>query len=146
MTLRRKPSRRKGAALVEMALVLPVFLTVVLGIMEFGRAMMVSNLLANAAREGARLAVTSGSSNDDVEAAIETFMLGAVGATAAEVNVTITVAAAAGNPDPGDEVANANRSDVCTVHVTVAFNNVCLVAGDYLAGVNLVGHCAMRHE
>jgi Flp pilus assembly protein TadG len=46
--------------LVEMALVLPVFMMVLLGIVEFGRAMMVSQLLANASREGARLAIVEG--------------------------------------------------------------------------------------
>ena len=42
---------RRGAALVEMALVLPIFFGVVLGIVEFGRAMMVSQMVTNAARE-----------------------------------------------------------------------------------------------
>ena len=142
----RRLHRRNGAALVEMALVLPVFLTVVLGIMEFGRAMMVSNLVANAAREGARLSVTTGSTNSSVTTAVQSFMTSAIGVSSGNVTVTITVTAAAGNPDPGNDVAIARRSDVCTVHVTVPFNAVCLVTADYLAGVDLVGHCAMRHE
>jgi len=51
--MRAKRHRRRGAAAVEMALVLPIFFTVVLGIIEFGRAMMVSQLMATSAREGA---------------------------------------------------------------------------------------------
>lgn len=45
---------RRGAAAVEMALVLPLFLLVIFGIVEIGRAFMVEHLLANAARVGAR--------------------------------------------------------------------------------------------
>jgi Flp pilus assembly protein TadG len=129
-----------------MALVLPVFLSVVLGIIEFGRAMMVSNLLANAAREGARLAVTTGTTNAEVTAAVQSFMQQAIGASADDVTVTITVTAAAGNEDPGNSVANAQKRDLCTVHVDLPFDEVSLIPSDHLAGINLVGHAAMRHE
>ena len=47
---------RGGAAIVEVAMTLPIFFLVVFAIIEFGRAMMVSQLLTNAAREGARKA------------------------------------------------------------------------------------------
>jgi Flp pilus assembly protein TadG len=142
----RKQEQRKGAALVEMALVLPVFLTIVLGIMEFGRAMTVTNLLANASREGARLAVTTGTTNTEVSTAVKSFMNQALGVATSDVNVTITVTAAAGNPNPNNDVALAKKKDLCAVHVTLPFDKVSLVAADYLTGASLVGHSAMRHE
>ena len=46
-----------GQSLVEFAIVLPVLLALVIGIFEFGRAWNVYQVLTNAAREGARLAV-----------------------------------------------------------------------------------------
>ena len=58
-TNRRNKQDRRGTAMVEMALVLPIFLMLVLGIIEFGRAMMIANLVTNAAREGARVACVS---------------------------------------------------------------------------------------
>jgi len=142
----RRPERRHGAALVEMALVLPIFLMVVLGIIEFRRAMMVSNLMANAAREGARLAVTSGTTNTEVTTAVRDFLEDAIGVEAGDVSVTITVTAAEGNDDPGDDVANAQKRDPCAVHVSVPFDQVSLLPSDHLAGINLIGHSAMRHE
>lgn len=48
----------KGQSVVEFALVVPILLLLVLGIMEFGRAYSANLTLQNAAREGARLAVT----------------------------------------------------------------------------------------
>jgi hypothetical protein len=52
----RRPSRPEGQTLVEFALVLPVFLLVVVGILDAGRAVYTNSTLSQAAREGARLA------------------------------------------------------------------------------------------
>jgi Flp pilus assembly protein TadG len=49
----------KGQALVELALVIFLLLLLVMGIVEFGRAMYVKNTLTHAARAGARAAVVA---------------------------------------------------------------------------------------
>ncbi|MBB1011048.1 MULTISPECIES: TadE/TadG family type IV pilus assembly protein [Dietzia] len=49
------PSRDRGAAAVEFALVLPILLLLVIGILEFGRAYHVQTTLSNAARDGVRV-------------------------------------------------------------------------------------------
>jgi Flp pilus assembly protein TadG len=49
-------SRSAGQGLVEFAAVLPVILLLFLGIFDFGRAVFAINTVANAAREGARVA------------------------------------------------------------------------------------------
>ncbi len=49
----------KGNAVLELALVLPLLLLILFGITEFGRAIMTTNMLNSAAREGARLAAVS---------------------------------------------------------------------------------------
>src|SRR6185503_3702024 len=53
ISLRREGS---GQSLVEFALVVVMFLLLVVGIVEFGRAWNLYQILANASREGARLA------------------------------------------------------------------------------------------
>ncbi len=137
---------RRGAALVEMAIVLPVFLMVVLGIIEFGRAMMVSNLLTNAARDGARLAIVTGTSNSQVTSAVQQFLTESVGNVPEGTVITITVTEATGNPETGNDVSKAVKRDLCAVDVKVPFSKVSLIPGDYLENVSLKGHCAMRHE
>ena len=47
----------RGAAAVEMALMLPVLILLIGGIVDFGRAYYTQIMLTNAAREGARAAV-----------------------------------------------------------------------------------------
>jgi Flp pilus assembly protein TadG len=53
----RQCRRSRGQALVEFALILPVLMLLLLGIIEFGRAWNVKQVLTDAAREGARLSV-----------------------------------------------------------------------------------------
>ena len=48
---------RRGAAIVESALVLPLVIMFLFGILEYGRYVMTLQIVTNAAREGARYAV-----------------------------------------------------------------------------------------
>ena len=130
----------------ETALVLPIFFMIILGIIEFGRAMMVAQLLTNGAREGARLAVMADATNTNVETAVLDFVESSVGVPRGNVSVTITVTPATGNPDPANNLAVANKRDLCTVLVSVPFADVDYLPGEYLADRNLIGQCAMRRE
>src|SRR5690606_6185669 len=62
----RKSSKRKGTAIVEAALVLPIFFLFLMALFEFGRFFMVTNLLKSAAREAARRGVARESTNAEV--------------------------------------------------------------------------------
>ena len=53
---RRRSHRRRGAALIEFALISVLFLTMLLGMLQFGIYLSAVNTLWNGAREGARLA------------------------------------------------------------------------------------------
>jgi Flp pilus assembly protein TadG len=59
--IRRQPTRRPGAALVEMAFVMGIFLLFLFGVIEYCRLLFIRQLVQNAAREGARFAVVNGS-------------------------------------------------------------------------------------
>ncbi|HMT33315.1 MAG TPA: pilus assembly protein [Dermatophilaceae bacterium] len=74
----RSRRRELGAAAVEFAIVFPLLLLIVAGIVDFGRAFFTEIQLANAAREGARAAVVS------------TLTLGQVQARAAASAPTVT--------------------------------------------------------
>jgi TadE-like protein len=59
--MRRFLGRSDGQGLVEVALILPVFLLILFGIFDVGRAVYTNSTLSQAAREGARLAATEAS-------------------------------------------------------------------------------------
>jgi Flp pilus assembly protein TadG len=56
---RQHGARTRGQALVEFALVIPLFLLLLVSIFDLGRAAFAWNTLSNAAREGARIAIVN---------------------------------------------------------------------------------------
>lgn len=144
--VRPKSRQRRGAAIVETALVLPIFFMVILGIIEFGRAFMICQILQNAAREGCRRAVTGAYTTATITNDIKTD-LAAVGVNKTYVTVAVTVTVEPGNPAvANNEVANATTKDLVAVSVSVPFKNVQLIPGKYLGAKTLSAKSAMRHE
>ena len=84
---------QRGQSVVEMALILPVFLVLVLGTIDLGRAVYMHTVLSNAVRDGCRLAVIETTSNSQVISAV---VQSAVGVDLLPANVTIT-----GSRSPG---------------------------------------------
>jgi Flp pilus assembly protein TadG len=65
----------RGAAMLETAIMLPLLLLVCVGIFEFGRAYQAWQVLTNAAREGARIAVLPGTSDAAVETRVQSYLV-----------------------------------------------------------------------
>lgn len=72
----KRMRNEKGAALIEAAVTVPIILLISVGIFEFGRAYQTQQVLTNAAREGARLAVIEGSSDAAVRARVNAYLSG----------------------------------------------------------------------
>ena len=68
-------SKESGAELIEFALVFPLFLLVVLGIIDFGFLFQRYEVVTNAAREGARVAILPGYADDDVETRVNQYLI-----------------------------------------------------------------------
>lgn len=100
---------RHGQALVEFALVLPILLLLVLGVFEFGRAWHAYQVITDAAREGARLAVVAQGTlprpKAEVIAAVEAALARASLSQADDISVTVPSGV---EPDfwPGDPYDN----------------------------------------
>lgn len=137
---------RKGAALVEAALVLPVFFMAIVGIVEFGRGMMVTQLVTNTAREAARQAILDGSTNVKVTDFAKTSLAGAASAEIADVDVTISVVPAQGSGATGNQLATTEAYDLITVEVAIPYDKISFFTGKYLGGKTLSASATMRHE
>ncbi len=131
------PFRRseRGAAVVEFAVVLPILLSFLFGIMEFGRIMMVSHTLNNAARAGARIAVLPGADNASVLNAINQELSGC-GLSLDEYELS-----------PSD-ISGADRDDPITVTVRINYESIGLVTGFFpmFNDTQLEGTVVMRKE
>jgi Flp pilus assembly protein TadG len=86
---RHSACRRRGNALIEAALVLPILLALAFGTVEFGHFFYCKHTLQGAARDGARVAILSSSTNTSVITAVGNTMT-AAGFTSAQYSVAIT--------------------------------------------------------
>lgn len=76
MTKLLKRPRTRGQALVEFALIIPIFLLLVFGLVDLGRAVFISNSLAEAARDGARYgSVQARAYNDTTRSDVEDWVV-----------------------------------------------------------------------
>ena len=128
-----KCPRRRGAAAVEFALVAPVFFVLLFGMIEYGRAVMVEQIITNAAREGARVAIISGATTTSVTTAVNTYLSGA-GISGATPSVS---------PNP----STASSGATVTVTVSVPYTSVSWLPSPFFLGAKtLSATCAMRTE
>jgi Flp pilus assembly protein TadG len=125
---------RRGAAVVEFAIVVPLFLLLVFSMFEFGRVIMVQQVLTNAAREGARRAILEDATPDEIEFLVENY-LARSSVPGASVSVT---------PVPLTGVA---FSEPVTVTVTVPMDQVGWIATPWFTrGILLSATAVMRAE
>ncbi len=130
--LGRKDQRAKGAAVVEFAVILPLVLTILFGIIEYGWVFMVRQALQTAAREGCRQAIlpTSVEPYDNVTTRIDEVME-PTGLTSYTISMTHATVA---NP-------------VESVTIAIPYNDVSLLGGFFgTHSYNLGGACSMRKE
>jgi Flp pilus assembly protein TadG len=130
----RPANDRRGASAVEFAIVAPVFFLVVLGIIEFGRMVMVQQVITNAAREGARIAVLDSATTARVTTRVNDYLSAARlrGAT-----VTVT-------PNPPTLAA---FDQPVTVRVDVPFSAVSALSRPFMsAATRLNATAVMRRE
>jgi Flp pilus assembly protein TadG len=130
-------SNRRGAAIVEFAVVVPLFFTLVMGIIEFGRIFMVQEMLVNAARVGARAAILSGSTQSGVQSIISNYM-SSTGVSGYTSTISPNLS---GSPAPGSGTA-------ISVTVSVPWSSITW-SGTYpinLTGTTLTSTVVMIHE
>jgi Flp pilus assembly protein TadG len=70
----RTDNRERGSAMVEAAITIPLLLVLMVGIFEVGRAYQTWQVLTNAAREGARVAITPTSTAANTTELIRQYM------------------------------------------------------------------------
>jgi Flp pilus assembly protein TadG len=124
---------RRGVAVTEFAIVAPLFFLLIIGFLEFGRALMVQQVLINASRVGARQASTASATTTEVETAVQDY---AAGVTVSPVTVTVS-------PNP----YTANPGTAITVTTSVPFSEVSWMASPwFLGGKTLTASSQMRKE
>lgn len=126
--------------MVEMAAILPVLLILVLGIVEFGRAFTLQELVISAAREGARRAAVPDAEATDVSSAVQKILdSGSISANFVTTTISVT--------GQGSSLSTAKRGDTVAVQVTVPYSKMALFSPKFLTGSSVLNaSCSMRKE
>lgn len=137
MRQQRRSSRpiRHGAAALEFAIILPFLLLLLLGIWEVGRIVQVTQIISNAAREGARSASTGTKNFDQVRSVVDTYLQNA-GIDPAGLTVEITNATTGDGPtyDP----TQAEQLDLLQVYVSLPVDNIRWLALDQITDISVI--------
>ena len=130
---RTNRQRSRGAAMVEMALVLPILLLLTFAVIEYGWLTFRASQVNQAARHGARIAVRPAATVEEVDDAVASIM---EGAGLAEYTLTITPS------DPAIDVG-----EPVTVNVSVDYGPISLTGSSFVpVPATLVGNVTMAKE
>ncbi len=136
MKLEKRLRSELGASAVEFALLLPLLMMVLFGIIEFGFALYQQAVLTNASREGSRLGIVQAVpaiTTAQINAAIDNYLTPA-GINPA--NVTRTIVAGGGTGTP------------VSVSLTLPYTFMVLpnLTSSVVPQINLTAYTVMRHE
>jgi hypothetical protein len=156
----RRSSTRRGTTVVETALVLPVFLLFVLGIVELGHALMVTHVLNSACRQAARMGSTEGNTTAEVKTKALAILGTAVKANKISLFVKDASSFDSGSPStsgtslesmPNIELSTAKPRQLFLVRAKVNYKDIAIVPnipylGHYLDHLVIQGQAFTRHE
>ncbi|MGI9515597.1 MAG: TadE/TadG family type IV pilus assembly protein [Pirellulaceae bacterium] len=124
----------------EMAIVLPILLMLLLGIIEMGRVMMINQMATNACREGCRRAIVPGATDAQITSIVNGYLDAAgISATGREVKLMNSA---------GDEVslATINSHETVTIEVRAPYSANTWGFTAIMGGKALVSRSTMRRE
>ena len=137
----RRSTSERGTAIVESAIILPVFFLLLFGVFEASRFMNTQQVLTNAAREGARFAVTP---------LTQTNTLPSTGQITTRVNDFLGSASITGATVTVDNAVSVVTGSITTTYTRVRVDEpyqVLTVPGFFsMLQVTLRGEALMRNE
>lgn len=150
----REPVQRRGATIVEMAVVTPVFALFLAALMEFGHAFLVVGTLNSTAKQAARFGAVDGVNTAAVTTRVNEMVGAAFNSTKATVYVKDASVFDSATPPstinyktlPNIELSTAARRQLYVVRVEVNYNDVALMPPFWAKDLKLYGQSVMRHE
>ena len=144
--IRRRRRHVRGQSLVEFGLILPVFLLIVFGIIDFGRAVFAYSTLNSAAREAARVAVVDQVSAHITDEAIKQAY--ALNVDVGDVTLDWRTAFSPDTPNSCAGFVGSSNVVTCTLIVTVNYEWTAAtpIIGNIIGPLDLAGESKMIVE
>ncbi len=139
-SLNRSKTPRRGATVVEFAVIAPVFLLMVFSIIEVSRAVMLQQALTDAARAAARKAALASTSNvSAAESSARNYLRQAM---TSSFNMSLCQV----NISPGSDLGDLAVGSDVTATVSVNYNDVSWVVPSFMNSIVLKGNATMTKE
>jgi Flp pilus assembly protein TadG len=136
-------SSEKGAELIEFALTFPLLLLITMGIIDFGLLFQRYEVITNASREGARIAVLPGYEEDDIVARVNQYLQGT---SLSAATVTTVVGAAQTLPVGSGSCITVTPVTVSYDHQYMFVGGIITYFGSSLGTRTLTATTSMRSE
>ena len=122
-----KSRSRKGAALIEFAVIAPLLIILTVGLIELGRGITVKHVLSDAARHGCRYGIDSGTDNATLTTKVKSILTdNHLNADAATIKIYVN--------DAEMDVKTALRHDKIAVRVSIPNSEVNWLTPSFLTG------------
>ena len=156
-TSKRRKTERSGTAIVETAVVLPSFFTLIFAFIEFGHCFMTIHTMNSAARRAARLGVGETATTDEVIQTAKDILGSAIDAENENIQVWVKDASAFDDPELElEDIDYEDLDDVLVedldpramfiVRVQVPYSEVGILGPRWVTNLNLYGQSVMRKE
>lgn len=116
------PHRRRGQALVEFVLVLPMLLLFLAGIFDFGMGLYTQMTIVNAAREGARIATIDPDPSTIPQVVTASVQGAATGLSAGNLTVTATCVPIVSTSCDFNSATDSQQGDAVSITVTYPYS------------------------
>lgn len=143
------PVARPGSVIVEFAVLVPVLVFLMLGMLEMARAIQVRQVLGDAARAACRQAIQYGYTSDNVstnaKAILDDYLdVNSADTTNPSANATVTVAV---NGSSATNASAAKKGDVITVTVSIPASSIGWVTPRYItSGTSIIQSVTMIRQ
>ncbi|MEZ6132570.1 MAG: pilus assembly protein [Planctomycetaceae bacterium] len=156
-TQQSKSTARTGTAIVETAVVLPIFFVILFGFIEFGHCFMTIHTMNSAARRAARAGVGDTGTTTAVTTLAHTILDQAIDADHENVVIWVKDASAFDDPTvdpdsidyeslPDVELANLESRSLFLVRIQVPYSEIGILGPRWVTSLNLFGQSVMRKE
>ena len=148
---------RRGTALVETAVVLPIFFALIFAFIEFGHCFMTIHAMNSAARRAARLGVGETATTEELVTTAKDILGSAIDADHENIEIWVKDASIFDDPtvDPHDIdyedlddvlVEDLDPRELFIVRVQVPYSEIGILGPRWVTGLNIYGQSVMRKE
>ena len=136
----KRKNNRTAAVALETALMMPIFLLMLIGILEFGRAVMIHQVITNATREAARHAIIKGANEKFVLNTVHEYLDSAAISQGGRV---VQIRNSSGQPSA---ITDIDSHEEVTVFVSIPFADNSFGMTQWFVGKNITTQVSMRRE